>query len=388
MLRLISGNAGSDFVQTLLRTAKLDSLAELWVRGAAIPWQQLHDGRPRRRVPFPGMPFEQTRCDLRNLLGRTSDGRAEKEADTTTARVLAESETISSLDAVSLSGSWRRLSDIAIDAADFEGIADDEMLRRYWLEQLGDAADTAIEFGETLRLEAGLDPSGLPRSERQAEVHCVSEVIDNELVRVLQGFGQRHGIALETVVSAAWAILVNRYTKARCSQFGLRDATTAVDGNPLPIRVRTVGRQKILEWLLELQATLTNRCRHAVVPIGRIGEWVGRDVLFDAVLTFDATVEAKPVAVGERRVSAVEGLADCRPCMELVISADSDRLELSLLYIAATPDYERAGMLLEQLKVLLEGIASNPDKMPSALGMRTKVESREGFWKVMEATTE
>ena len=74
--------------------------------------------------------------------------------------------------------------------------------------------------------------------------------------------------------------------------------------------------------------------------------------------------------------------------MELVALVGDQSLELSLIYRAETPDYASAGMLLEQLKVLLEGIASNPDKMPSALGMRTRAESRDRFWKAVEATTE
>jgi len=74
--------------------------------------------------------------------------------------------------------------------------------------------------------------------------------------------------------------------------------------------------------------------------------------------------------------------------MELVALTDRDSLELSLIYRATAPDYTSAGMLLEQFKVLLEGIVSNPDRMPSALGMRTKAESRERFWKTMETALE
>jgi hypothetical protein len=73
--------------------------------------------------------------------------------------------------------------------------------------------------------------------------------------------------------------------------------------------------------------------------------------------------------------------------MELVASIDKDSLELSLIYRAVTPDQAGAATLLEQLVVLLEGIVSNPDRMPSALGMRTRAESRDAFWKTMEATT-
>jgi polyketide synthase PksN len=74
--------------------------------------------------------------------------------------------------------------------------------------------------------------------------------------------------------------------------------------------------------------------------------------------------------------------------MELVVSVYSDGVELSLLYRSPSPQFEQTGMLLEQLVVLLEGLATNPDKNPSALSMRTKRESRDGFWKALENTNQ
>jgi polyketide synthase PksN len=202
---------------------------------------------------------------------------------------------------------------------------------------------------------------------------------------MLQAFGSRHGIALETMIAAAWAVLLNRYSKARYSQFGLLGAVHDAEPALLPVRVRTVGRQKMIEWLSELQTTLLRKHRHASTTIERIGEWVGREQLFDCVVAFGSLASvAEAGNDGVRRLASDAHPSGLRPRMELAAAVDADSLELSLIYRAVEPDHAGAAMLLEQIKVLLEGIVSNPDRMPSALGMRTKAESRERFWKTME----
>ena len=415
MLRLLTGDAGDGFVDTLLHSRQWHTLAELWVRGASIDWYALHRSHARRRAPFPGMPFELVRCDLRNRIDAHASLPLSAPHHGDDATGIADPAPIREdawiAHGPSLAAGWCRLTDLssAFDALAADALAadalaadalaadalaadalvpsgaetPDESLRRYWIDLLGDVADTSIELGKTLSLEAPGDLSSNPTGAPEGELHCVSEVIDIELVKMLQEFGARHGIALETLVSAAWAVLVNRYTKARSSQFGLLGAMCEPEAVLLPVRVRTAGRQKILEWLSELQANLLRKHRDGLAPLESIGEWVGHDPLFDTVIVFD---EMRPDA-SLNRVLASESYSS-RPRMELVALTGEDSLELSLIYRAATPDYASAGMLLEQFKVLLEGIVSNPDRMPSALGMRTKAESRERFWKTMEAALE
>ncbi|WP_369932934.1 SDR family NAD(P)-dependent oxidoreductase [Xanthomonas tesorieronis] len=385
VLRLLNGDAGDGFVDTLLRARDLDKLAELWVRGAAIDWPAIHHGQSRRRASFPGTPFEQVRCDLRNLVVPDGGSSAQSRSDGAEADdCLGIGRTEELAAPAEQSAEWRRLSDVL--SADVEGASvrtaadepDDEWVRRYWVDHLGDATDTVVALGERMSLE-----TAAPGGEGAGTVHVVSEVVDPALTQLLQAFGSRHSIALETLIAAAWAVLLNRYSNARYSQFGLLGADRAGEPVLLPVRVRTVGRQKVLEWLGELQATLLRKHRHACTTIERIGEWVGREQLFDCVVSFGSPIA--PGEDGERHLASEAYPCGLRPRMEVAAAIDVDSLELSLMYRAVEPDHASAAMLLEQITVLLEGIVSNPDRMPSALGMRTKSESRERFWKTMEA---
>ncbi len=389
LLQLIAGDAGDHFVDALIDAGQIDKIATLWVRGGRIDWQRLHRNDRRRRMPFPGVPFEWSRSDVRNLLP------AEAEAShSTTYEVLAnigfdDTKIVIPNNVIEAIG-WRRLAAPA-DATVGDGsvIDCDDHLRDYWVDHLGAGADTAVALARAMSLDTA-EPSDADDSDIARAVHCVSELVDEELVRSLQSFGARHGIALETLITAAWAVLVNRHSKARYSQFGLLGAMPEADVL-LPVRIRTVGRQKILEWLSELQSVLLRKHLHAPAPIERISEWVGAAPLFDTVVVFDRIRAAREVGVEDRVPTSLLSEthpSGARPCMELVAAVDGDSLELSLIYRAAAPDYGNASLLLEQFKVLLEGLASNPDKMPSALGMRTKTESRERFWKTMEAAVE
>jgi len=389
LLQLIAGDAGNQFVDTLIDARQIDKLATLWVRGARIDWLRLHRNDRRRRMPFPGVPFEWSRSDLRNLLPADADA-----SHPATYEVLAnigfEDAGIVVLGDVIEAIGWHRLaapSDANVGAG--SAIDGDDHLRDYWVDHLGAGADTAVALAQAMSLDAA-EPNDVDASEIVRAVHCVSELVDEELVRSLQNFGARHGIALETLITAAWAVLVNRHSKARYSQFGLLGAMPEADVL-LPVRIRTVGRQKILEWLSELQSVLLRKHLHAPAPIERISEWVGAAPLFDTVVVFDRFRAAREVGVEDRVPASLLSEthpSSPRPCMELVAAVDGDSLELSLIYRAAEPDYGNASLLLEQFKVLLEGLASNPDKMPSALGMRTKTESRDRFWKTMEAAVD
>ena len=335
------------------------------------------------------------RCDLRHLLDVAGAAETVREG----ALEAATLET-ASLDAIPLDtiangassvsmpidlpeGGWYRLDAIESAAVAERDDASDDGVRDYWATRFGSATDTASELAAALPPET----ASADASDAQESLQCVSELVDTELLRTLQTFGRQHGIAIETLVAAAWAVLMNRHTKARCSQFGVFGAgNSTISPTLVPVRVRTVGRQKMLQWLQELQADLLRQHREALAPIERIREWAGQEPLFDTLVAFD-----RRISVGDDETADETARTQAswpRPRFELVTAAGEHSLELTLLYRARTPNYAQAGVLLEQFVVLLEGIVSNPDKMPSALGMRTRAESRERFWKTMEATTD
>ncbi|MCY1042399.1 amino acid adenylation domain-containing protein [Corallococcus sp. bb12-1] len=59
---LFDGAEGAAFVKGLAERGRLDTLATLWVRGAAVDWRLLHGASRPQRVSLPTTPFARVRC--------------------------------------------------------------------------------------------------------------------------------------------------------------------------------------------------------------------------------------------------------------------------------------------------------------------------------------
>jgi polyketide synthase PksN len=400
---LLAGEEGRGFIEALIHGAQVEKLAGLWVRGCAIDWRRLHAQAPRRgRVSFPGMPFENIDCDYRHL---RHDGPA-RHAETLQAS--HNDDLANGADAaVDVSG-WFTLGEMLRQSSSVDDAADagnghargDQQLQAYWRESLPD------EQGTVHRLAPVFLKDEREAADASDPLHSVSEQLDVDLIALLQTSTHRYQVDLQTIVVAAWAILVNRYTKAKSSQFGVLSAIRASLANQvasegggllpslLPLRIRTVGRLKIGEWLCGVQQDMLEKQKQTSASVGTIEGWVGAGHLFDSVVVFETFEQSISHDTGQFARDVPQHLGseilsgETRARMELVVSVYSDGVELSLLYRSPSPQFEQTGMLLEQLVVLLEGLATNPDKNPSALSMRTKRESRDGFWKALENTNQ
>ncbi len=406
---LLAGEEGRGFIDALLRAGQLDKLAGLWVRGCAIDWRTLHAAAPRRRAALPGMPFEQLDCSHHNLV---DDARAPR-ARVRPAQTADASPRMEIVNGDGASLGWFALDHETMDVRGMFGEGgpaageDAERSREvFWRETLSSGSGTAFRLAPALLRPPGDSLAAAPDDTRVSgespveSLHEVSEQLDATLVAELQTSTHREQVDLQTIVAAAWAILVNRYTKAPSAQFGVLGAFRTVrdrhavesGGRPslVPVRVRTVGRQKIAEWLAGLQHDLIRKHVYVSPSLETIGRWVGEEDLFDSVVvfeSFDASIaSASDRAVRETRQHLASELlsGQTRARLELVVSVYADGVELSLIYRSDAPHYEQAGILLEQLVALLEGLAAHPDRNPAALSMRTRRDAREGFWKALE----
>jgi polyketide synthase PksN len=186
-----------------------------------------------------------------------------------------------------------------------------------------------------------------------------------------------------------------RCRPSRNSSLGTGDAQTPADitaqlRNLLPVRISTVVREKISQWLEQLQRNLNRKDVYGHVPLQQIEDWVGVENLFDCVIVFQKTHRSWAGAAGaadqgSQQLLAAEIFASqTRVAMNLTVTIHLDAVELGVLYRSGGPAREKVQTLLEHFKVLLEGLAANPHRNPAALQMRTKTESRETFWKTLE----
>ncbi len=170
--------------------------------------------------------------------------------------------------------------------------------KKFWTNTLSGRADA----GEL----AGLLPADHQRSPGLIDERVVS--LPPPLEAALRELAARHHVTLNTVLQAAWALVLQRFTGDTevmfgCTTSGRPSELPEVDRmvgsftNTLPVRVAVPGDGDIGSWLQDIQATVAAARRYEYSPLAEIKKWAGApgpNPLFQTVTIFDNY----PTAVG------------------------------------------------------------------------------------------
>ncbi|HET9866802.1 MAG TPA: amino acid adenylation domain-containing protein [Nitrospira sp.] len=152
----------------------------------------------------------------------------------------------------------------------------------------------------------GSEPTPLLRAVGRAGATCTGAFrkyreqfgYDQELAR----FCRAHApITANTVFQAAWFLAMARNTgrsdlvlgvtsSGRSPDFDGVDTLTGVCMNTLPVRIRLDPRQRIDEWLADLQALQVDLREYEYTPLSSITAWAGRapgDAPFETMMVFE-----------------------------------------------------------------------------------------------------
>ena len=187
----------------------------------------------------------------------------------------------------------------------------DEAARQFWTERLADF------WSPTL-----LSPSA------PADATVYSEYNDNvpaSLTAELKQFTQRHRMTLNTVVQAAWAVVLGRNTASDDVVFGSvvsgRPATlTGVESilglfiNTIPVRARLAPEARVIDWLTNFHAEQLAAREFEHTSLVDIQGW-SRIPRSDPL--FDTIVGLENYPVGDRRRRAPGASSAPLPAHEL-----------------------------------------------------------------------
>ena len=124
--------------------------------------------------------------------------------------------------------------------------------------------------------------------------------LDEQQTRQLSDFAREQRVTLNTLVQAAWLLLLQRYTGQASVAFGATVAgrPTELPGieeqlglfiNTLPVLGSPQPQQTVAEWLAQVQAQNVALREHEHTPLNEIQRWAGRggEALFDSILVFE-----------------------------------------------------------------------------------------------------
>ncbi|WP_137973083.1 non-ribosomal peptide synthetase [Pseudomonas sp. F(2018)] len=208
--------------------------------------------------------------------------------------------------------------------------------------------------------------------------------LDSATEQQIRGFAQRHGLTLNTLVQAAWALLLARLTGKRSLCFGATVAgrPTELAGseqmlglfiNSLPVAVQLPAEQPLGDWLAALQVQNLQLREHEHSPLHDIQRWLGSagEALFDSLLVFenyplgDALKQAER---GELRLGMPQSHEFTHYPMTLAVLPGS-RLELLLAYDRAHFDAHGIAQVEALLRQALQLVCGDPAQPLGSLAL-------------------
>jgi len=259
---------------------------------------------------------------------------------------------------------------------DFEGA------EIFWRERLkGFNAPTPLIAGLVGRNENSLNRQGARET-----------TLSRPETAALQSLAQTNDLTLNTLVQAAWGLLLSRYSGEDDVVFGATRACrhSSVEGadsmvglfiNTLPVRVEVKSESELLPWLKEVRSQWVALREFEHTPLVKVQGWseVPAEMpLFESLVVFEnASLNAQLRSAGGAWLNREFRLIE-QPNYPLTLAAyGGDELLLKILFDRARFDDSTIGRMLGHLKTLLNAMAANPRQRLCELPLLTDEERHQ-----------
>ncbi|MES2259416.1 MAG: amino acid adenylation domain-containing protein [Pseudomonadota bacterium] len=272
-----------------------------------------------------------------------------------------------------------------------------------WLQQRDGAASETWWRAQLARLDSPTRIAGTLPHPDAGHGHGERQLaLDAAATRSLQEFAMRERVTVNTVVQAAWVLLLNRYTGQETVCFGATTSGRPADLagadrmqglfiNTLPMICRVDPGAAIGDWLRALQGHNLEAREHEYTPLYEIQRWAGQggQGLFDSLLVFEnypVDEALKAIPDGPRFTLLASREQTNYPLTLVLMMADT--LVLNAGYDRALFDGDDVAGLLAQWRDLLAGMAQggavgnlqpdSPDARRSMLALSANAERHDG----------
>jgi amino acid adenylation domain-containing protein len=198
---------------------------------------------------------------------------------------------------------------------------------------------------------------------------------------------ESQGIALDTLIEGAWAVLLDRYSGDSSVVIGIdisaRPQGKTVDPvgafrHALPLRVSTRSRDSSLSWLKKVENQKADLRRYNYCSIARLYE---SGVIPADVLPFESQVKLWQDLNGEHITGLDVSQFRIRETtvypLSLCVQTSDDKLFLSIEYDMSRFSSEHIGGMLDHLRTLLTAIAQAPEQPLASASILDEAELRQ-----------
>ncbi|WP_128624153.1 non-ribosomal peptide synthetase, partial [Pseudomonas aeruginosa] len=217
--------------------------------------------------------------------------------------------------------------------------------------------------------------------------------LDPQTTRQLASFAQGQKVTLNTLVQAAWALLLQRHCGQETVAFGATvagrpaelpgiEAQIGLFINTLPVIAAPQPQQSVAEYLQGMQALNLALREHEHTPLYDIQRWAGHggEALFDSILVFEnfPVAEALRQAPADLEFSTPSNHEQTNYPLTLGVTLGE---RLSLQYVYARRDFDAADIaeLDRHLLHLLQRMAETPQAALGELALLDAGERQEAL---------
>jgi len=236
-----------------------------------------------------------------------------------------------------------------------------------------------------------VDQAGGKSSHQHQTYNTEYFTLSTEATTSLKTFAQQHHLTFSTLVQAAWAQLLCRYSGESDVVFGATvsgrppallgvESMVGLFVNTLPVRVQLGEKTQLLTWLKQLQEQQVERDQYSYSPLVEIQGW--SDVprgqpLFESFVIF----QNLPVA------EALQSLPDGLQVGELEIMGHADypltliaipgeKLAMKIIYAGDRFNQDTIARMAGHFQTLLEAIPADSDRLIGELPLLTTAEEQ------------
>ncbi|BAZ23333.1 amino acid adenylation domain protein [Kalymmatonema gypsitolerans NIES-4073] len=226
-------------------------------------------------------------------------------------------------------------------------------------------------------------------SHEQQTSYIRHQHLSAEATCTFKSFAQQHHLTLSTLVQAAWALLLSRYSGESDVVFGATvsgrphnlfgvESMVGLFINTLPVRVKIPETGDLLPWLVQLQQEHIEREQYSytsLVDIQGVSEIPRNQPLFESIVVFEnypvnATLQALP---GNLRIGDRQALGETNYPLT-VVAIPGEELVIKINYDRDRFDADTIDRMIGHLLMLLQGIVELPHRSAGELPLLTPAE--------------
>jgi amino acid adenylation domain-containing protein len=230
------------------------------------------------------------------------------------------------------------------------------------------------------------------RSQTNSTYHQQKLNLSNQISQALQSLAKQHRLTLSTLVQAAWALLLSRYSGEQDVVFGVTvsgrpanlsgvEQMVGLFINTLPFRVQVSSDTELIPWLKQLQQQMVDIQQYSYTPlvdIQQVSEVSGGIPLFESIVVFENYPMDKSVLQpnSSLELSQVENFEKNNYPLSLLAVSD-DKLSITIIYDTSRFEEHTIERMLRHLQTMFSAIADNPQQIVGEIPLLTTAERHQ-----------